>query len=202
MSKPPEIYVSIDVESDGPAPGLYSMLSIGLRAYSPFAPGALEAGLAYEANLHRLPDAKQHPETMAWWAKHPEAYARTRQNPRDPAEVMREIAAWAKVLPGTPRLVGYPILYDGMFLLWYMHAFAGECPFGFSGVDVASYAMPVMHREYGDCKVKNMPPHWLAGRRPGLTHGAADDAQDQGRMFVNMLHDVDGLPPPQWEAPR
>ena len=31
----PEIYVSIDIESDGPVPGLNSMLSLGAVAFDP-----------------------------------------------------------------------------------------------------------------------------------------------------------------------
>lgn len=195
----PEIYVSIDVESNGPAPGLYSMLSLGLCAFEPFPEDGVHEVGSFSANLELLPHAMEHPETMAWWAKNPEAYARTRENVQDPREAMRKAVAWAKGLPGTPVLAGYPILYDGMFLLWYMHAFAGECPFGFSGVDVASYSMPVMHRAYRDCKVKNMPAHWLAGRRPGLKHVALDDARDQGRMLLNIMSDANGMPPNIWE---
>nr|MDQ5835718.1 exonuclease [Acidobacteriota bacterium] len=55
-----EIYVSTDVETDGPIPGVYSMLSIGSAAYLPdktFLGG-------FTANLETLPGASQHPDTM------------------------------------------------------------------------------------------------------------------------------------------
>jgi hypothetical protein len=57
-----EIYVSTDVETDGPIPGPHSMLSVGSAAYT--ADKRLVA--TFEANLHTLPDARGAPETMAW----------------------------------------------------------------------------------------------------------------------------------------
>ncbi len=64
-----EIYVSTDVETDGPIPGPHSMLSLGSAAYS--ADGKLLS--TFTANLETLPGAEGHPETMAWWATQPEA---------------------------------------------------------------------------------------------------------------------------------
>ena len=58
-----EIYVSTDVESDCPIPGLYSLLSFGSAAY--LANKTLLA--TFEANLATLPVATGHPKTMEWW---------------------------------------------------------------------------------------------------------------------------------------
>jgi hypothetical protein len=55
-----EIYVSTDVETDGPIPGVYSMLSIGSAPYLPDK--TLHGG--FTANLETLPGAAQHPDTM------------------------------------------------------------------------------------------------------------------------------------------
>jgi hypothetical protein len=56
-----EIYVSTDIETDGPIPGPHSMLSFGSAA---FAPDRRLVG-TFEANLHTLPEAAGHPDTMA-----------------------------------------------------------------------------------------------------------------------------------------
>jgi hypothetical protein len=53
-----EIYVSTDVEVDGPIPGPYSMLSFGSAAYR--ANKTLISTFA--ANLELLPGAASHPE--------------------------------------------------------------------------------------------------------------------------------------------
>ena len=67
---PAEIYVSTDVETDGPIPGPHSMLSFGSVA---FDESGVELG-AFERNLQALSGAAGAPETMEWWAAHPEAW--------------------------------------------------------------------------------------------------------------------------------
>ena len=64
-----EIYVSTDVESDGPIPGIHSMLSFASAAY--FADKILLS--TFSANLELLPSATPHPSTMEWWKTQPEA---------------------------------------------------------------------------------------------------------------------------------
>ena len=66
-----EIYVSTDVETDGPIPGPHSMLSFASAAYR--ADKTLVA--TFDANLYTLPEAEGDPRTMAWWQKQPEAWA-------------------------------------------------------------------------------------------------------------------------------
>ena len=58
-----EIYVSTDVETDGPIPGPHSMLSFGSAAY--LADKTLVSTFA--VNLETLPGASGDPKTMAWW---------------------------------------------------------------------------------------------------------------------------------------
>ena len=62
-----EIYVSTDVETDGPIPGPNSMLSFGSAAYR--ADKKLIA--TFSANLDTLPGAAGDPKTMAWWQQQP-----------------------------------------------------------------------------------------------------------------------------------
>ncbi len=52
-----EIYVSTDVEADGPIPGPNSMLSFGSAAYT----GGKELIGTFSANLETLPGATQRP---------------------------------------------------------------------------------------------------------------------------------------------
>ena len=70
MSKT-EIYVSTDVETDGPIPGPHSMLSFGSAAYR--ADKTLVTTFA--ANLETLPGAEGHPRTMEWWRSQPVTWA-------------------------------------------------------------------------------------------------------------------------------
>src|SRR4051794_28063310 len=104
----PEIYVSTDVESDGPIPGPHSMLSFASAAYLPDK--TLVA--TFEANLELLPGAQGHPDTMAWWKTQPEAWAACRQDLQAPERAMPAYVAWLRALPGKPVFVGYPVAFD------------------------------------------------------------------------------------------
>jgi hypothetical protein len=176
-----EIYVSTDVEVDGPIPGPYSMLSLGSAAY--LADKTLVS--TFKANLERLPDAQSHPDTMDWWEKHPEAWQACRQNPRAPAEAMMDYVEWLDALPGLPVFVGYPAAFDFMFVYWYLIRFAGRSPFSFSALDIKTMAMLQLGKDYRRSTKKNMPKRWF----DDLPHNhlALDDAIEQGALFCNML---------------
>ena len=119
-----EIYISTDVEADGPIPGPHSMLSFGSAAY--LADKTLLT--TFSANLDTLPEAQGHPDTMAWWATQPVAWAACRSDCEAPEAAMHRYVAWLKALPGNPVFVGYPAGYDFMFVYWYLMRFAGESP--------------------------------------------------------------------------
>lgn len=176
-----EIYVSTDVEADGPIPGPNSMLSFASAAYT--ADKTLVA--TFEANLALLPGAAGDPKTMAWWQGQPAAWAACRTSPEEPAEVMPRYVAWLKRLPGKPVFVGYPASYDFMFVYWYLIRFAGESPFSHSALDIKSYAMAVLGTGFRETAKKRMPAAWF-DKMPH-THVALDDAKEQGALFCNIL---------------
>jgi hypothetical protein len=176
-----EIYVSTDVETDGPIPGPYSMLSFGSAA---FRADKTQVG-TFAANLETLDGATSHPETMAWWARHPEAWQACRQDLRSPAEAMTAYVAWLDALPGTPVFVGYPAGFDFLFVYWYLIRFAGRSPFSFSAVDIKTFAMAVLGTDYRATTKKTMPRRWFGPARHN--HVALDDAIEQGELFCNLL---------------
>ena len=177
----PEIYVSTDVEADGPIPGPHSMLSFGSAAYL----ADKELLGTFSVNLETLPGAKGDPKTMAWWKSRPEAWKACRQNLEPPETAMRRYVAWLKALPGKPVFVGYPAAYDFMFVYWYLMRFAGESPFSHSALDIKTYAMALLQKGYRDSVKKNMPKEWFDPIKH--THVALDDAIEQGTLFCNML---------------
>jgi hypothetical protein len=139
-----EIYVSTDVETDGPIPGVYSMLSFASAAYR--ADKTLLT--TFEANLQTLPDATAHPKTMDWWQSQPEAWQACRENIQPPAVIMLRYSSWLKELPGPPVFVGYPAAFDFMFVYWYLIKFTGESPFSHSALDIKTYAMVLLQKPY------------------------------------------------------
>ena len=177
-----EIYVSTDIEADGPIPGPHSMLSFGSAAFT------LTEGLisTFTANLELLPDAVGAPDTMKWWSKHQEAWLACRQNLCLPEKAMKDYLLWLKELPDRPIFVGAPLGFDFTFIYWYLIKFAGESPFTFNGIDVRTYAMAMLKTEYRETVKRVMPKDWYEDL-PQHKHVALDDAIEQGMFFINML---------------
>jgi hypothetical protein len=175
-----EIYVSTDVEADGPIPGPHSMLSFGSVA---FDEDSKEIG-SFSANLELLEGATGHPDTMAWWQKQEEAWKACRENTRAPSVVMREYVEWLEKLPGSPVFVAYPAGFDFMFVYWYLIKFAGKSPFSHSCLDVKTYAMAVMRSRFRDSTKRHMPRRWFPETKH--SHVALEDAREQGQLFMAM----------------
>ena len=183
MSKP-EIYISTDIEADGPIPGPHSMLSFASAAYTPDK----QMIGTFSANLETLPDAQAHPSTQAWWDKNPKAWEACRLDLQSPETAMKNYVAWLKRLPGKPVFVGYPAAYDFMFVYWYLMRFAGESPFSHSALDIKTLAMSVLKTEYRKSTKRYMPKRWF-DKLPH-THVALDDAIEQGALFCNILREL------------
>lgn len=181
-----EIYVSTDIETDGPAPGINSMLSFASAAYLPDK----TLVSTFSANLETLAGAASDPDTMAWWQTQPEAWAACRDNPQPPEAVMKKYVSWIKGLGLRPVFVGYPAAFDFMFITYYLHRFAGESPFAYLALDIKTYAMALMKFDYHDVVKSNMPRRWFDDLP--YTHVALDDALSQGALFCNMLAENTG----------
>jgi hypothetical protein len=178
-----EAYVSTDVETDGPVPGVNSMLSFGSAAYR--ADKTLIS--TFTANLETLPSAVADPKTMAWWETQPEAWLACRQDLQPPEAAMKKYLEWLKRLPASPVFVGYPAAFDFMFISWYLYRFTGQNPFSHSALDIKTYVMAMLKKDYRDSVKKNMPDRWFDDLPH--THKALDDAIEQGALFCNMLRE-------------
>jgi hypothetical protein len=186
----PEVYVSVDIEADGPIPGVNSMLNFGMAA---FERGNRTPIATYEANLHPLEGAVQDPGTMDWWKGQPQAWEYVTTDPRDPAEVMPEVIAWGRKLPGRPVLVVYPS-YDFMWMRWYLVRFAGVDAaklYGFQALDLKTLAMAALGCPFRAANKRQMPRAWFKGT-PRHDHTGLADAIGQGVMLVNILDELDG----------
>lgn len=186
--KKPEIYISTDIESDGPIPGPHSMLSFASAAY--LADKTLLS--TFSTNLETLPEATGHPDTMTWWSQNQEAWNACRSNCQPPETAMVNYVQWLKNLPGKPVFVAYPAGFDFTFIYWYLIRFAGENPFSHSALDIKTLAMALLKTDYRDTTKKTMPQSWFDPLPH--THIALDDAIEQGALFCNMLSELHKTP--------
>jgi hypothetical protein len=184
MNAIPEIYVSTDVEADGPIPGPHSMLSFASAAYT--ADKQLIG--TFSANLETLEGASAHPVQAAWWKTQPQAWAACRTDLQKAETALPAYVEWVEALPGKPVFVAYPAGFDFTYMFWYMMRFAGRCPFSWSALDIKTLAFAMTGLPYRKAIKPRLPKHWF-DEHPH-THVALDDAIEQGALFCNMLAEL------------
>lgn len=179
-----EIFISVDIEADGPIPSEFSMLSVGAAAYN-------ESGKllgTFERNLETLDGAKQDPDTMAWWQTQPEAWELCRKNLVHPKDAMNDLTEWVKKLEtqygAKAVFLAYPAGFDFTFVYWYLVKFVGYSVFSFSSLDIKSYAMAILKTPFRETTKRNFPKSWKSKRRH--THEAIQDALGQGELFFKI----------------
>lgn len=177
----PEIYVSTDIETDGPIHGENSLLSIGSAAY--FSDKTLLG--TFSANLETLVGAVQNPETMEWWKTQPEAWKACRKNCLSPEKAMQDYRIWLEQLPGRIIFLAYPVAFDYPFGSYYLRRFAGKNPFGLNAIDIRSYIMGLRGKNYRQSGTNYLPKRFFDNLPH--THVALDDALEQGALFCNLL---------------
>lgn len=175
------IYISCDIEANGPIPADNSMLSFGAAAFK--SDGTLVS--TFTANLDELPGTSPDEDTMEWWSKNEDAYLKTRLDTQDPRKAMHNFVSWVNNLNCKPIFVAYPAGFDFTYLYWYMMHFVGKSPFSFSALDIKSYVSAVLKKDYRECSKKNMPKRWFPENKH--THVSLDDAIEQGKLFINIM---------------
>lgn len=193
MTPTKDIYISADIEADGPIPGQYSMLAFGLAVAATFDGTTFAAREPTAATFYR--ELKPITDEFDTGALKVAALDRDvlAEKGADPAAAMRDAAEWVRAQAGEARpvLVAYPVVFDWMFMHWYFVRFVGESPFGFSG----ALDMKTMYQQKArvalDLAGRNdLPPRLTSRRRH--THNALDDAIEQAEIFV-QLFDWDGI---------
>lgn len=184
-----ETYMSVDIEADGPAPGLFSMLSIGCVSMRRVH-GVVTILDRFYATLQPLPEARQDPETMDFWAKYPDAYEASTKDARPPSEVMAEFHQWAKLQPGNLVFVAGPASFDFMFVSYYLHRFLGENPFGWSALDLHTLAWTKVRGGFRRSQTRQLPAQWKSSEHVH-DHHALHDAQKQADIFAGILQGME-----------
>jgi hypothetical protein len=184
----PSLYVSVDVEADGPIPGPYSLLSLGAAvAGRQDADGFTAADPARQTFYRELRPISDEfvPEALAVSGLDRERLA---GEGLQPALAMAQFSRWVREVSGDaqPVMCGYPASYDWMFLYWYLIRFTGESPFGHSGcLDMKTLYAAKAGLPLRAVAKRTMPADLLPDRPH--THHALDDAVEQAELFANLM---------------
>ena len=172
-------FISVDVETAGPNPGNYSLLSIGACLI-------VDSQREFYVELQPIND-KLTPEAYAVHGLSLEVLA---QHGLPPPEAMARFARWLKeVIPAgeKPIFVALNAPFDWMFINDYFHRYLGYNPFGYAALDIKAYFMGMSGVSWRQSTQKVIAARYQFDRR--LTHHALRDAQDQAELFRLMLED-------------
>lgn len=182
-----EAYLSVDVETSGPVPRIYSLLSLGaclvedprLRFYVELQPTTREADPAALAvsglSLERLAETGLPPE-----------------------EAIRRFAAWVgEVVPqgSQPVFVAFNAPFDWMFVADCFRRYEVPNPFGHAALDIKALYMGVTGEPWARTSLAHVAARY--GLRGDLPHSALEDALLQAELFRRVLAEAVATPTPK-----
>jgi hypothetical protein len=185
--KTQDAYFSIDVETDGPIPGDFSMLSFAI----------VEAGHHDGSRFWSADEGDgRYWELMPISAKFDAEALRVNGLDRGrlsaegliPTLAMTQASEWVveHSRGRRPVMVASPASFDWMFMHWYFIKYAGSSPFGHSSCfDVKTAVAVKLDRPIARSGRKSIP-EWMMADIPH-SHHALDDAREQARIFGNVL---------------
>ena len=161
----------VDVEADGPCPGLYSMVCLG----------AVKVDGDFKETFY----AQFKPITDNWIPDALEVSGFTREEfenfPVDNLESMIQFRDWVQQAngDGRPTMWSDNIAFDWQFVNYYCHYYLKSNPFGFSGRRIGDY--------YCGTK-KNVGARWKYLRKTVHDHDPVNDAKGNAEALWHMLH--------------
>ena len=180
MHKADEIYFSVDIETAGPHPGRYAMLSIG---------ACLANDLTQGFYCELQPDSPEYdPEALAVHGLSMDKLAAEGLPPR---QAMQSFADWvASFLSegARPIFLAFNAPFDWMFINEYFHRYLGSNPFGHVALDIKAYYMG-FHRLTAVGSVREDLQMRYPSER-SLTHNALEDARDQARLYQKLIGEM------------
>jgi hypothetical protein len=160
-------YVMVDIESDGPIPGVYSMICFGAEIAEP------ELNRSFCGKLRPIADALI-PESLSV-----SGFSREEcLDFDDPKNVMQTFHQWlASNCGGRMMFVSDNNGFDWQFINWYFHHFLGSNPFGFSSTNLGSLCKGIQKDTFVNFKHLRKTKH---------RHNPVDDARGNAEALLQM----------------
>ena len=184
-----DVYFSADVETDGPTPGPYSLLSFALVYAGTFDGTRFERPEALDKTFYR--EVRPISDEFDAQALKVNGLDRSRlvREGETPSAAMSAASKWIRSVagPGQPVLVAYPLSFDWAWLYWYFVRFAeAGSPFDHSRCfDIkTAYAVKARVPISGAGRSQLLPA--LKSER-AHTHHAIDDAKEQADIFAKIM---------------
>jgi len=187
-------YFSADVETDGPIPGPYSILSFAIVYAGSFDGKTFKRPQNYDRVFYR--ELKPISESFQQEALDVNKLDRERLLLEGvaPEVAMNDAFQWVRSIAGeaSPVLVAYPLSFDWTWLYWYFVRFCSSgSPFDYSRCFDIKTALAVKARLPISKAGRSRLDTTLSSHRLH-THHAVDDAIEQAEIFANIF---------EWEGP-
>jgi len=184
-----DVYFSADVETDGPIPGPYSLLSFAMVYAGRFDGKKFDPPQTIDQTFYR--ELRPISDTYEREALAVNQLDRDRlcREGEDPIQAMTEASKWVRKIAGIDRpiLVAYPLSFDWAWLYWYFVRFASEgSPFNHSGCFDIKTAYSVKARVPISSAGRSSIERWLRPHRDH-SHHALEDAIEQAEIFGNLI---------------
>jgi ribonuclease T len=177
-------FISVDIESAGPIPSQYALLSIGACSLT-------HPRHTFYTEL--LPDKDQvDPRSQAI---HKLDLSRLASHGLPPEEAMRRFAAWlAETAPPgcSPVMLAFNAPFDWMFINDYFIRYLGSNPFGHSAVDIKAVYLGASGKSWAETSGAHLLKLYNHSGR--LSHNALEDAIAQAIIFEGILKEFFSLP--------
>lgn len=172
-----EIYISVDVETAGPNPGDYSLLTIGACTIA-------EPQHTFYVELRPV-NNRFVAEALAISRLSME---RLTERGLAPKAALVQFEDWLKEQASgdhKPVCVAFNAPFDWMFVNDYFHRYLSRNPFGHAALDIKSFYMGLTGVPWEETSMQYVSPRYLGNQQ--LTHHALRDAMDQAVIFRKML---------------
>jgi DNA polymerase III epsilon subunit-like protein len=173
MDRQREIYISVDIETSGPIPGVFSMLTIG-------ACNIDDPSQIFSCEIQPI-SGNADPDAMKVTGLSLETLALTGEAPVTALKRFQEWVANQIKSDETPVFVGFNAPFDWSFINYYFHYFLNSNPFGFAALDIKALYMGATGSSWGETRSSQIATRL----RPQLqgNHQALQDAQYQAELF-------------------
>jgi DNA polymerase III epsilon subunit-like protein len=174
---PTEVYICVDVETTGPIPSDFSLLSIG--ACTVFEPQSTFYVELQPVNDQFTSEAAQ---------VHKLSLERLAVDGIPPTEAMKYLEAWLAQQanpPKQPVFVAFNAGFDWSFINYYFIHYLGRNPFGHAALDIKAFYMGQAGVCWSKTSWRDISPQLVDGTN--LTHHALQDALDQAGLFKKLL---------------
>jgi len=173
----PEVFISVDVETAGPAPCAHPLLSLGACLVD-------DPRRMFYAELRPL-TSEVDPAALAISGLDLDALA---AEGLPPAEAMTRFSSWVgEVTPpgGRPVFVAFNAPFDWMFVADYFRRFDLPNPFGHAALDIKALFMGATGEPWERTSFSAVAGR--LGLDPELPHHALQDALIQAEVFRRLL---------------